>query len=87
MCEETWECDKCLSLSPDMYRALQSLQDLTFIIICPPCKMCRCTCDKHVSQAEKAVLDDFTKQQELKFDRKHMKAIEKRALDLEYRFI
>ena len=80
LCEETWKCDKCLNLSPEMYRALQESQDLTWI--CPPCKKFRGTCDKYVTQAVKLAMDDFVKTQELKFER-NMKELEQRVHKLE----
>ena len=80
LCEETWKCDKCLNLSPEMYKALQDSQDLTWI--CQPCKKFRGTCDKYVTQAVKVAMDEFAKKQEMKYE-KNMKALEQRVLKLE----
>ena len=80
LCEETWKCDKCLNLTPEMYLALQESKDLTWI--CPPCKKFRGTCDKYVTQAVKVAMEDFAKTQELKFE-KNMKELEKRVQQLE----
>ena len=80
LCEETWKCDKCLNLSPDMYKALQASKDLTWI--CQPCKKFRGTCDKYVTQAVKTAMDEFAKKQEMKYE-KNMKALEQRVLKLE----
>ena len=58
LCNEEWKCIKCMNLTDEMYEALQSCDDLTWI--CKYCKKFKSTCGQYVAEAVKKAMEEYT---------------------------